>query len=126
MTDVVVTDPTRNFGKSMFAASGACVDAVRDRLMAGESLVSVAADFELTDAEVAYCEERFLGFFRQLADAARRAREAMPFRPDAPSAELVSFLREELKEQQRELARLRKILDLNLPGWWDIGDVLDD
>lgn len=58
MTDDIVTiDPAFNFGKPMFVASGACVDAVMDRLTAGESLASVAADFVLTDAEVGYCEE---------------------------------------------------------------------
>jgi uncharacterized protein (DUF433 family) len=53
---LIKVDPNRNFGKPMFVGSGACVDAVRDRLFAGESLKSVAADFELTDAEVGYLE----------------------------------------------------------------------
>ena len=62
MTDELITvDPNRNFGKPMFAASGACVDAVRDRLVAGESLADVAADFELTDAEVGYFERSSRG-----------------------------------------------------------------
>ena len=55
MTDdviaVVVIDPARNFGKPMFAASGACVSAVLDRLRAGETLESVVYDFDLTEIE---------------------------------------------------------------------------
>lgn len=57
MISVVVIDRARNFGKPMFVASGACVDAVMDRLTAGELLANVAADFGLTDSEVGYCEE---------------------------------------------------------------------
>lgn len=73
MTDELITvDLNRNFGKPMFTASGACVDAVWDRLVAGESLADVAADFELTDLEVGYCEDKFVAFFSEIAEAALR------------------------------------------------------
>ena len=48
---VLVIDPARNFGKPMFAASGACASAVFDRLRAGETLESVVYDFDLTATE---------------------------------------------------------------------------
>lgn len=57
--ELIKVDPKYNFGKPMFVASGACVGAVRERLLAGESLANVAADFELTDTEVGYLEEAY-------------------------------------------------------------------
>lgn len=49
---LIEVDPMRNFGKPRFIGSGMPVDAVLDRFKAGESLASVAADFDLDPADI--------------------------------------------------------------------------
>lgn len=49
---LIEVDPTRNFGKPRFIHTGAPVASVLDRFKAGESLASVAADFDLDPADV--------------------------------------------------------------------------
>lgn len=49
---LIEVDPKRNFGKPRFIGNGVPVDAVIDRFKAGESLASVAADFDLDPADI--------------------------------------------------------------------------
>lgn len=72
-SELIVTDPKRNFGKPMFAKSGAPVGAVLERLRAGEPLDDIAHDFELTESELAYCREEFTPGMLRLSAAAERA-----------------------------------------------------
>jgi uncharacterized protein (DUF433 family) len=54
---VIECDPKHGFGKPLFFQSGAPVDAVLERLGAGEALDEVAYDFGLSPAEIEYCQQ---------------------------------------------------------------------
>lgn len=49
---LIEVDPRRNFGRPRFVRSGVPVASVLDRFKAGESLASVATDFDLDPADV--------------------------------------------------------------------------
>lgn len=49
---LVIADPTRAFGRAIFAKGGAPMDEVLDRFRAGEPLASVAEDFDLPSEDV--------------------------------------------------------------------------
>ncbi|MDP2623605.1 MAG: DUF433 domain-containing protein [Actinomycetota bacterium] len=49
---LIEVDPKRNFGRPRFINSGAPVAAVLNRFKAGESLVSIAADFDLDSSDI--------------------------------------------------------------------------
>lgn len=50
--DLIVADPTRAFGRPIFAKGGAPMEEVLNRFRAGEPLVSVAGDFDLAPEDV--------------------------------------------------------------------------